>query len=255
LRVLKNYNFSLGAGLMFFAGVMLYSMTAIIPLFLQSLMGYTALQSGLTMIPRGVGALIGMPLVGRLVGKISGRYLAASGFLVFTVATFTMSRLSLDLNPWVLFWPLFLSGVSIAFMFVPLNTMALGSLKPEQMGNASGIFNLMRNVGGSAGIAMAATLAARRAQVHQTMLVGDLTPYNSGYQSSLQTMTSTLAAQSGSVTAQGQAVGFMYQTLLTQASLLAYLDIFILFGLLCLACFVGALMLKKIKVSGPISAH
>jgi DHA2 family multidrug resistance protein len=255
LRVMKSYNFSLGAVLMFFAGMMLYSMTAIIPLFLQSLMGYTALQSGLAMIPRGVGALIGMPLAGRLVGKVSGRYLAAGGFLMFTAATFAMSRLSLDLNPGVLVWPLFLSGASIAFMFVPLNTMALGSLKKEQMGNASGIFNLMRNVGGSAGIAMAATLAARRAQVHQTMLVGDLTPYNGDYQSSLHTMTSALAAQSGGATAQGQAVGFMYQTLLSQASLLAYVDIFVLFGALCLACFVGALMLKKIKVNGPISAH
>jgi DHA2 family multidrug resistance protein len=85
--------------------------------------------------------------------------------------------------------------------------------------------------------------------------VGDLTPYNGDYQSSLHTMTSALAAQSGGATAQGQAVGFMYQTLLSQASLLAYVDIFVLFGALCLACFVGALMLKKIKVNGPISAH
>ena len=156
---MKNYNFSLGVGLMFFAGITLYSLTAIVPLFLQSLMGYTALQSGLAMIPRGIGALIAMPLAGRLVGKIQGRYLVAGGFLSFGAATYALAQLSLDLTPWILFWPLFFSGVSIAFMFVPLNTLALGSLRPEQMGNASGIFNLMRNVGGSVGISLVTTFA------------------------------------------------------------------------------------------------
>jgi DHA2 family multidrug resistance protein len=255
LRVMKNYNFSVGAVLMFFAGVMLYSLTAVVPLFLQSLMGYTSLQSGLAMVPRGLGALIGMPLVGRLIGKVPGRYLAASGFLMFTGATFALSRLSLDLTPWLLFWPLLFSGASVALMFVPLNTMAMGALKKEQIGNASGIFNLMRNVGGSVGISMVVTIAARHAQAHQTMLVGDLTPYNTGYESSLQTMTTTFAAQGNSVTAQAQAVGSMYQTLLNQATLLGYIDTFILFALLGIACLAGTLLLKKTKVNGPAPAH
>jgi DHA2 family multidrug resistance protein len=255
LRVLKNYNFSLGAGLMFFAGVMLYSLTAVIPLFLQSLMGYTALQSGLAMIPRGLGAVIAMPLAGRLVGKIQGRYLVAAGFLSFAAATFALSRLSLDLTPWILFWPLFLSGVSIAFMFVPLNTLALGSLKPEQLGNASGIFNLMRNVGGSVGISMVTTLTARLAQVHQSTLVANLTPYDPAYQSGLQTMAATFASQGDRVTALQQAVGAVYHTVLNQAGLLAYLDTFGLFASLCLACVACALLLKKAQTRGPIAAH
>jgi DHA2 family multidrug resistance protein len=255
LNVLKNYNFSLGAVLMFFAGVTLYSMTAIIPLFLQNLMGYTALQSGLTMIPRGLGALIAMPLAGRLVGRIQGRYLVAGGFLAFAASTWALARLSLDLTPWILFWPLFLSGFSIGFMFVPLNTLALGSLKPEQIGNASGIFNLMRNVGGSVGISLVTTLAARRAQVQQTHLVGDLTPYDATYQSSLQTMTTTFAAHGDTVTAQAQAAGSMYHTLLSQANLLAYLDNFRLFTGMCVVCLMGALLLKKVKPGRPVVAH
>ena len=256
LRVLKNYNFSLGSVLMFFAGVTLYSLTAVIPLFLESLMGYTALESGLAMIPRGLGALIAMPLAGRLVGKVPGRYLVAGGFLSFGAASYALAQLSLNLTPWILFWPLFFSGVAIAFMFVPLNTIALGALKPDQIGNASGIFNLMRNVGGSVGISMVTTLVVRRAQMHQNILVANLTPYDTAYQSGLQTMTTALSAHGeGLAVARQQAVGSMYHTLLTQANLLSYLDNFRLFALLCFACLVGALLLKNVKVHGPVSAH
>ncbi len=255
LRVLKNYNFSLGLVLMLFAGVTLYSLTALMPLFLQSLMGYTALQSGYAMIPRGLGALVAMPLAGRLVTKIQGRYLVAAGFVSFGAASFALARLSLDLSPWILFWPLFFSGVSIAFMFVPLNTIALGSLKPEQIGNASGIFNLMRNVGGSVGISLVTTFVARSAQVHQSTLAAHLTPYDTAYQSALQTMASSFAAHNSSLAAQQLAMGSMYHTLVSQANLLAYLDNFRWFALLCIACLFGALLLKKVKVHAPIAAH
>ena len=255
LRVMKSYNFSLGLALMFFAGVTLYSLTAIIPLFLQSLMGYTALQSGYAMIPRGLGALVAMPLAGKLVSKFQGRYLVAGGFLSFGAAAYVLAHLSLDLSIRVLFWPLFFSGVAIAFMFVPLNTIALGSLRPEQMGNASGIFNLMRNVGGSVGISLVTTFVARSAQSHQTTLAAHLTPYDTAYQSSIHAMTSGFAAHASAAAAHQQAVGSIYHTLLTQANLLAYLDNFRWFALLCFVCIVGALLLQRVKVHGPIAAH
>ncbi len=255
LRILGSYNFSLSLALIFFVGVTLYSLTALIPMFLQSLMGYTALQSGLAMIPRGLGALVAMPLAGRLVGKVPGRYLVAGGFLAFGASTYMLSQISLDLTPWVLAIPLFLSGVAIAFMFVPLNAMALGGLKPDQVGNASGLYNLMRNMGGSVGISLVTTLAARRAQFHQNNLVGDLTPYDPTYQSSLQTMTTTFAAHSDWVTAQQQATGSIYNTLVSQANLLASLDNFRFFEVLCVVCLVIALLLKNVKISGPVAAH
>ncbi len=254
LRVLKNYNFTLGMMLMFFAGLSLYSLTATIPLFLQSLMGYTALQSGFTMIPRGLGALVAMPLAGRLVSRVQGRYLAAGGFLSFGASAFLLSRLSLDLSPWLLFWPLFFSGVSIAFMFVPLNTLALGSLKPEQVGNAAGIFNLMRNVGGSVGISLVTTLVARSAQAHQTFLAGHLTPYDPAYQSHLRTAASAFSG-GGSWTSHQMALGSLYHSLLGQAGLLAYLDNFRWFAGLCFVCVIGALLLKRAKLHGPVAAH
>jgi DHA2 family multidrug resistance protein len=255
LRVLKNYNFTMGMVLMFFAGVTLYSLTAAIPLYLQSLMGYTALQSGLAMIPRGLGALIAMPLAGRLVSRFQGRYLAAFGFLSFGLSTWVLSRLTLDIAPLVLFWPLFFSGVAIAFMFVPLNTIALGSLPPEQIGNASGLFNLMRNVGGSVGITLITTLAARIAQARQSTLSGHLTPYDPAYQSALNSATRLFRGQSDTVLAQQRALGSVYEQLLTQANLLAYLQIFRWFTVLCLACIAGALILKRVKVHGPVAVH
>ncbi|MBU6401865.1 MAG: MFS transporter, partial [Verrucomicrobia bacterium] len=230
-------------------------LTAIIPLFLESLMGYTALQSGYAMIPRGLGALVGMPLAGRLVSRVQGRYLVAGGFLSFGAAAYALAQLSLDLSPGLLFWPLFFSGAAIAFMFVPLNTLALSALKPEQIGNGSGIFNLMRNVGGSVGISLVTTLIARRAQGHQTTLVGDLTPYAAPYQHALRTLTAAFATYSGPVGARQQALGSLYHTVLAQANLLAYLDNFRWFAVLCLACIAGALLLKRAKIRGPIAVH
>jgi MFS transporter, DHA2 family, multidrug resistance protein len=255
LWVMTNYNFTVGTILMFFAGLVLYGLTALIPLYLQSLMGYTATWSGIAMIPRGFGALIAMPLAGRLVGKIQGRWLAAVGFLLYGASSWLLSRITLDISPMVLFWPLFVSGFSIGFIFVPLQTLALGSLKPEQMGNASGIFNLMRNVGGSVGISLTTTLAERFAQARQTTLVAHLTPFDNAYQTTMRTTSNLFAGRAGDVTAQQQSLGSLYQQLLTQANFLAYLEIFRSLLLLCLVCVGAAMILKNVKVHGPVAMH
>jgi len=251
LNVLKNYNFSLGAVLMFFAGVTLYSMTAIIPLFLQTLMGYTALQSGLAMIPRGLGALIAMPLAGRLVGQLQGRYLVAGGFLAFAASTWALARLSLDLTPWILFWPLFLSGFSIGFMFVPLNTLALGSLKPEQIGNASGIFNLMRNVGGSIGISIAQTLLTRRTDVHQNEILNSVPVTGQQFQNSLGAAQQALSGHFGPSNALPAAQATLYQQLGRQAALWSFVDVFRWLSLLCFICVAVVWTFKKVSPGKP----
>jgi MFS transporter, DHA2 family, multidrug resistance protein len=255
LGVLKSYNFSLGLGLMFSAGVMLYGLTATIPLLLESLLGYSALQSGWAMMPRGLGALIAMPLAGRLVGRVPGRYLVAGGFLLFGAASFALAGLSPDLAPSTLFWPLFFSGVSLAFIFVPLNTISLGVLQPRQIGNASGIFNLMRNMGGSVGISLVTTFLARSAQLHQTALVAHLTPYDPAYTSRLQAMATGLAATGDPAAARQTALATLYHTVVAQANLLAYLDNFRWFALVAVACVAAALLFKHVKVAGPIASH
>jgi DHA2 family multidrug resistance protein len=258
LRSLKNYNFSLSVILMSLAGVALYGLTVIIPLFLQSLLGYTALLSGFAMASRGLGALLSIAVAGKLLGKIPGHYILVAGFLMYGVAAYALSCISLDVSPSVLFWPVFFTGAGSGMMFVPLNTLALGVLKREELGNASGILNLVRNVGGSIGIATVTTYVARHAQAHQTNMVAHLTPYDPLYQSSFQKLTRMFAAHSDIVTAQQQAAGSMYHGLLTQANMLAYLDNFRFFALVALAGLVITLFYKKVKRSKdspPVAAH
>jgi len=255
LGVLKRYNFSLGLGLMFAAGLMLYGLTATIPLLLESLLGYTALQSGWAMMPRGLGALLAMPLAGRLVSRVPGRYLVAAGFSLFGGAAFVLAHLSPDLTPGTLFWPLFVSGVSLAFIFVPLNTIALGPLPPREIGNASGLFNLMRNMGGSVGISLVTTFLARSAQLHQTVLVAHLTPYDPAYTAGLQTLAAGLGATGDPVAARQTAFAALYHAVVAQANLLSFLDNFRWFALAAVVCVAAALLFRKVHVSGPVGSH
>ena len=255
LGVLRNYNFTLGALLMFASGLTLYGMTAIIPLLLQSLMGYTALQSGLAMIPRGLGAVIAMPLAGRLVPLIPGRYLVMTGFLLFGISAVALMHMSLDSGMWTLAVPLIVSGLSLGFMFVPLNTIAMGSLKPEQIGNASGIFNLMRNVGGSVGIALVTTLIDRGTQTHLSTLAAHLTPYDAAYRTSVQSLSASFSVLGDPLAAHQRALAALVHGATTQATLLADIDIFAVFAGLCLVCLAAAWCLRPSAARTAIAAH
>lgn len=255
LRVLKNYNFRLGVGLMFFGGVLLYGITLIIPLFLQSLLGYTATLSGYAMISRGVGAFVAIMITGRLIGRIPGRYIVAAGFLISALSSLALTRITLDISWQSLVWPVFFTGAGVGVMLVALNTLTFSMLKPEEMGNASGVFNLMRNLGGSVGISLVTTLIDRRAQTHQTFLVGHATPYDPAYQSSLKVMTSALAGHSGHVYGAEQALGALYNKVLGQAYLLAYLDNFYVLTAVSILCVTGALFFKRAKSKGPVAVH
>ena len=170
LRVLKNRNFAVGAGLILLLGALLYGTTAILPLFMQNLLGYTALDAGIAMSPRGIGALCMTILVGRLIGKISNRILIFAGFLILGYSCWLPSSINLEISMQSVIMPIVISGVAISLIFVPLATSAMGTLAQDQIGNASGIFNLMRNVGGSVGIAMITTFVARGAQKSQALL-------------------------------------------------------------------------------------
>jgi DHA2 family multidrug resistance protein len=247
LRVLANRNFAVGTALIAAMGMVLYGTTALLPLFLQTLLGYPALESGLAVSPRGIGAVISMIVVGRLVAKIDGRYLIMFGFGLVGFSTYLLADIDLQISMGSIVWPQVLSGLAIGFVFVPLTIMATGTLTNEQIGNATGIFNLMRNIGGSFGIAAVTTMLARAAQLHQATMVQHLTPYDPAYQQHLHTMTSALAARGNHITAAQQAYGAIYQTLVQQATLLAYIDNFRLLAFLCLVCVPAALLFKRVK--------
>ena len=178
LCVLKNRNFAAGVLLITTLGAVLYGTTAALPIFLQTLMGYPALESGLALSPRGVGAFITTFIVGRLVGRVRNRVLIGFGFGLLAVSSFWLGHIDLQIGLWNVIWPSVLNGVAFSFIFTPLTTAAVGHLRQEQMGNATGIYNLMRNLGGSFGIALVSTMIIRRAQVHHAYMVAHLTPFN-----------------------------------------------------------------------------
>jgi len=255
LRVLKNRNFAAGTLMITTLGAVLYGTTAALPIFLQTMMGYPALQSGMALSPRGLGAFVMNFVVGRLVGRVRNWYLITIGFSLLAVSSFWLGHINLQISMWDVVAPSVLNGVALSFIFTPLTTAAMGYLRQDQMANATGIYNLMRNLGGSFGIALVSTLVIRRAQVHQAMMVSHLTPYDPAYQQSLDAATQALTPQSGPVLAQMQAQGLIYNTLLSQASLWAFVENFRLFGLFCLCCIPLILLFKKARrgtAAGPM---
>jgi DHA2 family multidrug resistance protein len=256
LRVLKNRNFVAGVVLITCLGGVLYGTTAALPIFLQTMMGYPALQSGYALSPRGIGALITTFIVGRLIGKVPNRLLIGFGFVLLAISSFWLGHINLQISVWSIVWPSVLNGIAISFIFVALTTSAMGHLRQDQMGNATGIYNLTRNLGGSFGIAAVTTIIARRAQVHQALMVGHMTPYDPAYTQQLAAAQHALASTSGSWLAHEQALGLLYNSLLQQSSLWAFVENFRLFGVLCLVCVPLVLLFKRVqRGQKPITAH
>jgi DHA2 family multidrug resistance protein len=252
LRVLANRNFAVGTSLMIVMGIVLYGTIALLPLFLQTLMGYPAVESGMAVSPRGFGAITSMLIVGRLINRIRGRYLVMFGFTVLGYSIYLFSKINLEISISSIVWPNIISGFAMGFIFVPLTTMALGTLSNQQMGNASGVFNLMRNTGGSVGIAVVTTMLARGAQTHQANMVAHLTPYDPAFQQRL----GELAARGTPGIATQQAYGGIYATLVRQATLLSYIDIFRVLAFLCLLCVPATLLFERVKKKGgPVAMH
>ena len=256
LRVLANRNFAVGSGLIALLGALLYGTTAVLPLFMQNLLHYTALDAGLALSPRGIGAFVATIVVGRLIGKVSNRFLIGFGFLLLAYASFMLARINLSIGMSSIVWPSIINGLAISCIFVPLATSSMGTLRQEQMGNASGIFNLMRNIGGSVGIAGITTLLARNAQTNQAEMAGHFSPFNPVYRQHYAQIQAGLATHSGNWLAAKQTHQILYGTLQSQATLLSYVHNFQLFGLMCLVSAPLVFLFKKVaKGKAPISAH
>jgi MFS transporter, DHA2 family, multidrug resistance protein len=256
LRILANRNFAVGTILITVVGLVLYGSTALLPLFLQTAMGYPALESGLAVSPRGIGSMLSMIVVARLIGKLDARFLIAGGFLVLGLSVLWLGGITLEISKSYVVWPNIISGFAMGFIFVPLTTLTTGRLRNEEIGNATGIYNLMRNIGGSIGISGVTTILARNAQVHQALLVSHLTPYDPAFQQRMAEIQGALASQAGSWGAQQQAYGMIYGILVRQATALAFIDTFKLLGLLCLVCVGLVFFFKRVKArGGPAAMH
>jgi DHA2 family multidrug resistance protein len=172
LRVFKERTYATGVFLMTVLGFVLYGSLVLLPLFLQTVLGYPAIEAGIAMAPRGLGSFIAMPIVGLLTAKVDPRKLLSVGLIGGAVTLFQLGSLNLQVGYWDIFWPQFFQGISMGLIFVPLTTVTMSLIAREEMGNATSLFNLMRNLGGSIGIATIATMLSRNSQAQYNILGG-----------------------------------------------------------------------------------
>jgi MFS transporter, DHA2 family, multidrug resistance protein len=257
LRVLLDRNLANGALLLFLVGAILYGTTAILPLFLQSLLSYPSLQAGLVMSPRGFGAIIGSIVSGRIIAssKIDGRAWIGVGFVILAYSMYLFGGLTLDISPINVVWPIVISGFAVTCIFVPMTTFSVATVPRENMGDATGLTSLLRNLGGSVGIALVTTVVSRGAQAHQALMVGHMSQFNPVFSQKLATIQGSLAEQGGAPAAHDQAYGLLYQTLQQQASYWSYIDNFRMLMIVCLLCAPLVFLFKKAQPrSGEIAA-
>ena len=256
LRVFRHRNFWLGSVLIGLFGAAIYGLVTLLPLFYQELLGYTASAAGWAVSPRGIGAIIAMPIIGILTSKLDNRWLIASGFLMFGISSLRFGQADLQISQWSFLWAIILSGFGTGFVFVPLSTTAFVGLANEEVGNASGLYNLFRNVGGSVGIAIVNTIIARHAQLHQNELVRSVTSTNIATQNRLHELQLYLQLQGYSaVDALQRAYALIGLQVQGQALLWSYVDDFRYMALVCFACIPVVFLLKKaVRRGGAIGA-
>lgn len=252
LRLFKKASFSAGNFLMFIFGFCLYSSIMLIPLFLQTLMGYNATLAGMVLAPGGVATLLTMPFVGLALSKgVDGRWIVATGLSIGGTAMFIMQGFTLQAGYWDFVWPRIVLGFGLGMIFVPLTTVTLAEIAKVDMGGATGMFNLLRNIGGSVGIAVSATLLARYSQVFQNVLVKHVAADNLVAQEQIVNATAALATRMGDpVAAKQTALALTYFELQRQAGMLSYNRIFWILGVAFFAVIPFLLLLKKAR-GGP----
>ncbi|HUA66865.1 MAG TPA: DHA2 family efflux MFS transporter permease subunit [Alphaproteobacteria bacterium] len=254
LRVFADRNFVSATVLVSVVFLLLYAIQNLQPIMAESLMGYTAYVSGLAQAPRGLGMFIGTPLVGYLTGKVSDRLLIAPGIILIGIASMMMGNFSLDISSHDFFWPNFVQGFGMSLTMVPLMTVAMATIRNEQMGNATGLFALARNLAGSIGIAVAVAQQSRGALRHQAYLVTHLTPYDQPYQAAVHAATADLTPAMGAQAAPG-ALSAIYQSLLLHSNMLGFVDEYRLLALVCFLSVPLVLLFKKTHVRKAVMMH
>ncbi len=247
LRVLSNGNLRVGTILSFILGFGLYGSTFIIPLYTQSTLGWTAQQSGALMIPAALTTAFLMPIIGQLLQRgVPQQYLVAGGMLLFFVYSFWGYKiLTPDTGKDAFFWMLFVRGVAMGMLFIPITTLSLSSLKGQQIGQGASFTGMMRQLGGSFGVALITTFLARKNMSHRNDLVSNLDMNNPAVQARIAGMQHSFMAKG---MAADRALQSGYQSLdymiTKQAAVLSYMDVFLYLGGLFLLCVPFVLMVK-----------
>ncbi|HSA78314.1 MAG TPA: DHA2 family efflux MFS transporter permease subunit [Nitrospirota bacterium] len=253
LRLFKDRTFTSGATVMFFVFLNLFGSIVLLPIFLQSIMGYTSFYAGLVLGPGGLATMIAMPFAGKLISKVNPKRLLAVGITICALSTYMMSQFNLTTDFWTFVWPRAILGIGMGLTFIPLTTMTLSHIPRENMTEASSLYNLLRNLGGSVGIAFTTTMLSRRAQFHQTRLVEHLSPFDTAYSIYRDKIGAYLGSQG--IPAAG-ADGLMYRELVRQSTTLAFTDAFLTICALILCVLPLVFLMKRDETSsGPPPAH
>ncbi|MCC6346520.1 MAG: DHA2 family efflux MFS transporter permease subunit [Nitrospirales bacterium] len=256
LRIFRNISFSAGNLVMFFAFFNLFASIVLLPIYLQTLMGYTATLAGLVLGPGGIATLLAMPAAGRLVTRVNPKGLLVFGILVCCYSSYLMSRFTLHADFFTIIWPRVVLGIGMGFLFIPLTTLTLSTIRKEEMGNATAIYNLLRNLGGSFGVAFVTTILARRAQFHQARLVEHLTPFDSAYRQAVEQGARILQERGVPETlSQYGAAARIYRQLIRQASMISFNDAFHLISLIMLCILPLVFFMRRGKEGAATGMH
>lgn len=246
LYLFGNRNFAVSFLMMLSLGFVLYGTTVLLPQFLQSVMGYTAEAAGMAMSAGGIATIIGMPLVGFLIGRMDGRYLIMCGYAVLAASLYHMTTIYLGISFSYAAWLRLFQSTGLAFLFVPINTLSYVGISREKNNDVSGLTNLARNIGGSAGTSFFTTVLARREQVHQQFLVSHVVESNPAYRVQLDALIHQALTHTASMSDAKQfALQHIYDSVLTQASVLSYIDVLAMFSLVAACMLPMAALLKK----------
>jgi DHA2 family multidrug resistance protein len=254
LSVFTDRNFATGATLSALVGFGMFSGMLLIAVFTQKLLGYDAWTSGLVLAPGGLGNVFSLFASG-IVTRIDQRLMLAFGCLLNAASLYMMTSLTLGMDYWSLALPRFIQGFAVGFIFVPLSTLTLATIRRDKLVNATAVYGMLRNFGGSVGIAVVTTLLAQRSQVHQSTLVSHISAWDPQTQERLTRWAAHFVALgSDAFTAQRQAVAMVYRETVTQAQLLAYADDFWLLAVMFAVVPLLLPFMRRIRLEPPSPA-
>ncbi len=252
LRLLAERNFGMANFLMFLLGFILLGSTVLLPELVQRLFGYTATQAGLVITPGGLSIILIMPVVGRLVSIFDSRHLIAIGLAITAMALFRMTSFDLDTDYATFMWARIYQALGLSLLFIPINTAAFLTVKPEKSSAASALINVSRNLGGSFGISLVTTMLSRSSQAHQTVLVSHATPFDHAYRRMLDGLVPLFQGQGDTVAeATSKAVAQIYGIIQREALMQAFIDDFRLLGIIFALLVPLVFVMRKGKPHGP----
>jgi DHA2 family multidrug resistance protein len=245
-RLFLDQNFAVSMLFIFVIGITYLASLALMTPYLQTLMGYPVITAGIVMGPRGLGTMLCMFIVGRLIGKVDSRWLLLLGLGLTAWAMYDMTSWTPDVSQWTIVSVGFIQGAGLGFLFVPLTTMAFSTLPAQMRGDGTGLYNLSRNIGSSVGISIVSALIVENVQSNHESIAAYVTPFNHAF--------NAIAAQGLSpVTAAGRAS--LNEVITLQSTIIAYMDDFKLLMLMSIAVMPLVILLRKPKAAAPPMDH